>query len=150
MDRLSGVPRSTRQNWAKAGLLSEQAAPFSLEAVREVVVLCELRERVGAQAEVAFPQLRPGLATRADGPPPVEAIVDLRTGKSAWVTSDEDIAVAARRGNALRLVDVTDELATAREGYDLIAGTAASSGNGPTDRKRARVPRQRRPAHPSA
>lgn len=144
MDRLSGVSRTTRQNWAKAGLLAKQIAPFSLAVLREVVVLCDLRTHAVVQAEDAFRQLRPGLEAAVDRPPPIEAIVDLRTGRAAWITGDNDIAAAARRGNAVQVVDVTRNLSMAQEGFELMTRAAAAPDDEVGARRRARAPRKRR------
>ncbi len=155
MQRLTGVPRATRQSWANAGLLGKQSSPFSLMALREAVALSELRSLVGAHAEVAYTQLRPDLSEVADRPPPIEAIVDLVTGGTEWFSGGEQLVAAARFGNPVQLVDMTRRLSNAKRGFDLIVQAAAAAAEAAPDdeltkhRTRARTPRRSRGSRPA-
>ncbi|MEA2274682.1 MAG: hypothetical protein QOJ29_4951 [Thermoleophilaceae bacterium] len=139
--RLSGVPRATRQDWAKAGLIGKQTTPMAWEALREVVVLKELRDVLGASSgDAVFRQLRAGLPEVAQGAPPVEAVIDLHWLEAEWISSDSQIAAAARFGNAVRVIDVTETLARARRGFDVVARERTPS----EDELAKRRPRQPR------
>jgi hypothetical protein len=150
LHRLSGVSRQTRQNWEKAGVLEKRTPPFSLVALREVVVLSALRALlVPSIAEIAFRQLRDTLpAVAGDGVSQIEVIVDLCTGRAEWLRDDQHLAEFARRGTAVHVIDITRSLARANEGFDLIARATAPT---PDDelagrRTRARTARKGRGA----
>lgn len=148
LQRLSRVPRTTRIAWAKAGLLDKQTSPYSLTQLREVVTVAELRTALGpASGEVVFRQLRSRLP--APDASAVEALIDLHTLHAEWVADNDAIAAAARKGDAIQLVDLTDRLARASEGFALAARSARVSDELAPRRGRTRAPRRRQRANPS-
>ena len=151
VQRLSGVPRGTRQDWWKAGLLDKPSPPYSLAALREIVVVADVRAMLDLEStRIVFRQLRPGVEAAAESQPPIAAVIDLRTLHAAWVASDSTVAAAARRGNAVQLLDVTTALARAKEGCDLAMRAATEPGDELADRRtRGGKPSQRKGATPS-
>lgn len=139
--RLSRVARATRQGWAASGLLSPQTSPYSLEDLHEVVVYAGLRERFGASADVVWSQARDGLASVIDRRP-IELIVDCHLLRGAWVRDDSTIAQAARSGNDVRLIDLTDIVAEASAGFELVMATPRRASAPPGDQLAARRARR--------
>jgi len=120
--RLSRVARATRQGWAASGLLSPQASRYSLEDLHEVVVYARLREQFNASADVVWAQAREGL-TSVIARPPIELVVDCHLLRAAWVLDDGAITQAARSGNDVRLIDLTEIVAEATAGFELVIAT---------------------------
>ena len=78
------------------------------------------------------------------------AVLALILLHAAWVASDSTVAAAARRGNAVQLLDVTTALARAKEGFDLAMRAATEPGDELADRRtRGGKPSQRKGATPS-
>jgi hypothetical protein len=135
--RLSRVARATRQGWAATGLLSPQTSPYSLEALHEVVVYARLRDQFSASADVVWAQAREGLASVVERRP-IELIVDCHLLRAAWVLDDSAIAQAARSGNDVRLIDLTDIVVEATAGFDLVMATPRRTAAPPGDQLAAR------------
>lgn len=110
-------------------MLAKRTPPFSLVALREIVVLSALRAvLVPSIAEIAFRQVRDTLpAVAEDGASQVEVIVDLCTARAEWLRDDLHLAEFARRGTAVHVIDVTRSLSRANEGFDLIVRATAPS-----------------------
>jgi hypothetical protein len=139
--RLSRVARATRQGWAASGLLSPQTSPYALEDLHEVVVYMRLREAFSGSADVVWTQARADLRSLIERRP-IELIVDCHLLRATWILDDAVIARAARAGNHIRLIDLTDIVTEATAGFELVAATPSRASAPPRDQLAAR--RQRR------
>jgi hypothetical protein len=120
--RLSRVARATRQGWAKDELIDRQSSPYTLLQLHHVVILSQLGRELPEFA-VVWRQLSDG-AKQAESRQPCEAVVDLYDLYAVWVTTDCDIAIVARRGHEVRLIDFTQALDEATAGFRLaVRGT---------------------------
>lgn len=122
--RLARVARTTRQDWAKAGMVGPQHSPYELAALYEVVAYGHLRQSLSGQADVVWAQLRTSLPAMT-GQPSAELVLDLHLLRAAWVTDDTVIASTARAGHDVRAIDIGPALAEARIGFDLTVAASA-------------------------
>jgi hypothetical protein len=100
--------------------LSPVSSPYSLLDLHEVVAYKRLRDLLEAGASVAWAQLCGGLA-KAVRRRPCEVVVDLHTLRAEWLEHDDQVAAMARRGHKVRVLDLSVEIDTATEGFDLAA-----------------------------
>jgi hypothetical protein len=114
--RLCGVPRTTRQDWARAGALGQQASPYVLKELHRVVILHKLRRRLRRDAFTVWRELEP-LAHDMARRRPCEALVDLDQLWAEWLKRDAQIVAMARTGHRLLLVSFDNELDAAGQAF---------------------------------
>ena len=145
--RMTGISRSTRKTWQRAGLLvRDQRPPYGLDALLEAVAVRELVHATSSDdARIIWPMVRTdvvasGARARLDVAVDVE-LVDARVCRG-----DRELASYARRGRAVRVVELGQLLEDSRTAFDAALRAAPARGDDSVDEIGAR--RRRRGASP--
>ena len=144
---IAGVPRSTFQGWAKAGLVERDAGgAYTEDAVLEFTLLAALRDHLSVQQlGTLWPKLRAlgtvadlvGKARALDEGRRLDLVVELAHGGISAARNDEELVAAVRHPGAPRalvVMDVAPRVALARDAFR----TWATDARRPTARKPGR------------